>query len=151
MIRAPFVLAATGLGLAGVLSYQPPHNTTTPVKQGAGAGQASSSSGAAAPPANAAGPITGAQTATGPMVSYGYGRLSVRVWVAGNKIAAVNLANLQTVDPYSQQLAAQVIPMLRGEVLKLQKGQIYGVSGATYTSQAYAMSLQAALKKLHFA
>lgn len=146
MIKAPFVLAATGIGLAGVLSYQPPHPPSTTK---AHTGGARTGAGSAAAPA--LGPVAGAQIATGPAVSYGYGQLSVQVAVAKNKIMSVTLGKLQTVDPYSQQLAAQVIPMLRGEVLKLQSGQINGVSGATYTSQAYAMSLQAALKKLHFA
>jgi uncharacterized protein with FMN-binding domain len=35
-------------------------------------------------------------------------------------------------------------------VLSLQSARINGVSGATYTSEAYAMSLQSALNKLHF-
>jgi uncharacterized protein with FMN-binding domain len=39
--------------------------------------------------------------------------------------------------------------MLRSEVLSGQTASISGVSGATYTSQAYATSLQAALDKLH--
>jgi uncharacterized protein with FMN-binding domain len=56
---------------------------------------------------------------------------------------------LRTAEPYSQQLAGQVIPTLRSEVLSGQTASISGVSGATYTSQAYAMSVQAALDKLH--
>jgi uncharacterized protein with FMN-binding domain len=57
---------------------------------------------------------------------------------------------LKTAEPYSQQLASQVIPMLRNEVLSAQSTSINAVSGATYTSQAYAASVQAALDKLHF-
>ena len=40
--------------------------------------------------------------------------------------------------------------MLRNEVLSAQGTNINAVSGATYTSQAYATSVQAALDKLHF-
>ncbi len=59
------------------------------------------------------------------------------------------VTTLQTAEPYSQQLASQVIPALRAEVLAGQSAQINAVSGATYTSQAYALSPQAALDKLH--
>jgi uncharacterized protein with FMN-binding domain len=40
--------------------------------------------------------------------------------------------------------------MLRNEVLAAQSANINAVSGATYTSQAYALSVQAALDKVHF-
>jgi uncharacterized protein with FMN-binding domain len=39
--------------------------------------------------------------------------------------------------------------MLRREVLAAQSAHINGVSGATYTSEAYAYSVQAALDRLH--
>jgi uncharacterized protein with FMN-binding domain len=81
---------------------------------------------------------------------YGYGQLSVTVTVRGNRIVAVSVPVLRTVDPYSQQLAEQVIPMLRAEVLAAHSARIHGVSGATYTSEAYAQSIQSALDKLHF-
>jgi uncharacterized protein with FMN-binding domain len=59
------------------------------------------------------------------------------------------VASLQTLDPTSQQISAQVIPMLRSEVLSVQSASINGVSGASYTSIGYARSLQAALDTLH--
>ena len=37
----------------------------------------------------------------------------------------------------------------RSEVLTAQNARVDGVSGATYTSEAYAASLQAALDALH--
>ncbi len=39
--------------------------------------------------------------------------------------------------------------MLRSEVLTVHSAQIDGVSGATYTSEAYSQSIQSALDKLH--
>jgi uncharacterized protein with FMN-binding domain len=80
---------------------------------------------------------------------YGYGQLSVTVTVRGNQIVAVSVPVLHTIDQYSQQLAEQVIPMLRSEVLAAHSAQIHGVSGATYTSEAYAQSIQSALDRLH--
>ena len=56
---------------------------------------------------------------------------------------------LQTAEQFSQELADRAIPVLRHEVLAAQSARIQAVSGATYTSQAYAQSVQAALDKAH--
>jgi len=101
------------------------------------------------PPATPAGATGPARSAAGAVEPYGYGQLSVTVTVRGDRIVAVSVPVLRTVDPYSQQLAQQVIPMLRSEVLAAHSAQIHGVSGATYTSEAYAQSIQSALDKLH--
>ncbi|HUY85498.1 MAG TPA: FMN-binding protein, partial [Acidimicrobiales bacterium] len=89
-------------------------------------------------------------SATGASEQYGYGVLSVRVTVTGGKISDVQLANIQTAESYSQQIANQVIPYLNKEVISKQTARIYGISGATYTSEAYATSVQSALDKLKF-
>ncbi len=107
----------------------------------------SSSGGSSASGAGASG--SGTTSATGPMEQYGYGELAVRVTTRAGKITAVSTPTLQTADPYSAQLAQQVIPMLTQEVLANQSANISAVTGATYTSEAYASSLQAALDALH--
>jgi len=89
-------------------------------------------------------------SATGKTEQYGYGEIAVKVTVSGTRITGTSVPVIQTAEQYSQQLAAQVIPMLRGQVLSVQGSRIDGVSGATYTSEAYAMSVQSALDKLHF-
>jgi hypothetical protein len=101
---------------------------------------------AAGPTGAAAGP---ARTATGAVEPYGYGQLSVTVTVRGNQIVAVSVPVLHTMDPFSQQVAQEAIPMLRSEVLAVHSAQIHSISGATYTSDAYAQSIQSALDKLH--
>jgi uncharacterized protein with FMN-binding domain len=83
------------------------------------------------------------------MEQYGYGELAVKVTAKGGRITNVAVPTIRTAEPYSSQLASQVIPTLRSEVLSGQTARINAVSGATYTSQAYALSLQAALDKLH--
>lgn len=92
-----------------------------------------------------------ARSAVGASENYSYGVLSVAVTVRGNRIENVTIKGLHAPAQYSQQLAAQVIPTLRSEVLSTQSARIYGVSGASYTSQAYALSVQSALDKLHVA
>lgn len=167
MRRAPFVIAATAAGLAGVLTF---HTRTSPIASGApatsGGGAGSSGTSSATAPSgtshSAAAPATGGgsgasatpggggtRSTVGPSEQYGYGQLAVKVTVSGSKITNASIVNLQTADQYSQQIAVQVGPMLRSQVLSAQSGQINGVSGATYTSEAFATSLQSALSALH--
>ncbi|MGC8511166.1 MAG: FMN-binding protein [Acidimicrobiales bacterium] len=82
--------------------------------------------------------------------NYGYGTMSVKVTVAQNHIVNVAVASLTTLDSYSQQLEQYVVPILKAEVLKAQGIRINALTGATYTSEAYAYSIQSALDKLHF-
>ena len=163
MKRAPWYLAVGAVaGFAGVLGL---HGRTaaTPAqaqRPGSGAGRiqsgqsgSSSTSGASGSSARAgasggAQAASGLHSATGAMEQYGYGELTVRITVNGNRITNVTVPTLRTAEPYSQQLAQQVIPMLKSQVLAADGPHINGVSGATYTSQAYATSVQAALDKL---
>lgn len=161
MKRAPlFVLAGAVAGFAGVFGlHSRPAAATAPGGRAAAsrphggsrqplAGPAVPGGSAAGAPgtAGAAGPV---RSAVGTMEQYGYGELAVKVTVHGSRITAVSVPTVRTAEPYSQQLASQVVPMLRSEVLAGQSAHINGVSGATYTSEAYAMSLQSALDKLH--
>ena|ERR1700733_3435540 len=168
--RAPLlVIAGTIAGLAGVLSFhsQPAAPAALPGTPGQVSGGTHSArrSGAAAgldpgraPARHArargrarAAPARrqGGRSALGATEQYGYGELAVRVTTRGRKIINVAVAGIQTAEPYSANLARQVIPTLRSEVLSGQTASINAVSGATYTSEAYAKSLQAALDKLH--
>jgi len=157
MRRAGWYLVSGAVaGFAGVLGFhiggaaapvalaQPPRG-----EAGRPSALAGGSTPAATPSARLGGATGQARSATGAVVGYGYGELSVTVTVRGNQITAVSVPLLRTAEPYSQQLAQQVIPMLKSEVLAVHSAQIHGVSGATYTSEAYAQSIQSALDKLH--
>jgi uncharacterized protein with FMN-binding domain len=94
-------------------------------------------------------PVSGAaRTATGNSEQYGYGVLAVKLTEQAGRITEVSVSSLQTAEQYSQGLAQQVIPLLRNEVLSAQSAHISGISGATYTSEAYAYSVQSALDSL---
>jgi len=146
-----YVIAGTVAGFAGVLGLHgtaaPPSVVAAP-KPTDGASRAAGKPGSAraAGPAPAAGPT---RQVTGILEQYGYGELSVQVTVRGTQITNVSVPVLRTAEPYSQQLADQVLPMLKSEVLAAHSARINAVSGATYTSQAYADSIQSALDKLH--
>ena len=58
------------------------------------------------------------------------------------------MATLNVHGPQSAQITGSVIPQLNQQVLAGNGRSIHAVSGATYTSQAYARSLQAALDKI---
>jgi uncharacterized protein with FMN-binding domain len=126
---APSILRAT----------TPPVNSTPTTTVPPGSGPTTTTT----PP-----PTGAARSATGTGENYGYGVLAVKVTVQGSRITEVSVANLQTAEQYSQSLAQQVIPTLKGEVLSAQSARINGISGATYTSEAYAYSVQSALDKL---
>ena len=89
------------------------------------------------------------RSAEGISVNFSYGVLNVEVTVSGTRITNVSVPNLQTAEPTSQQISEQAIPMLRAEVLQAQSANVNGISGATFTSQAYVQSLHAALNKLN--
>jgi hypothetical protein len=152
MRRAGWYLVTGAVaGFAGVLGLHI-GGTAAPAALSAPKGETGFPSVSAPAPIPSAGPggATGpARSATGAVEPYGYGELSVTVTVRGNQITAVSVPLLRTAEPFSQQLAQQAIPMLRSEVLAAHSAQIHGVSGATYTSEAYAQSIQSALDKLH--
>ncbi|HET9070529.1 MAG TPA: FMN-binding protein [Acidimicrobiales bacterium] len=157
MRRSPIVIVATLAGVGGVLAFHTKKPATIV------SAPASGSSSTSAPPATstpASGstsgggssttpPAGGTRSATGKTIPYGYGQLAVKVTVKGSSITNVKLVTLATADSYSQQLAQQVIPMLQHEVLQAKSARIQAIAGATYTSEAYAQSVQAALDTLH--
>jgi uncharacterized protein with FMN-binding domain len=148
MRRAPAVVIAGAAGFAGIVAM---HAGSAPsFLSGTGPpAPVSSSPTTTGPSTTPAVPPTGAAaTALGTSEQYGYGVLAVKVTVRGSRITDVSVARLQTAEQYSQRLAQQVIPVLRNEVLSAQSTHINGISGATYTSEAYAYSVQSALDLL---
>jgi uncharacterized protein with FMN-binding domain len=97
-----------------------------------------------------AGPTSsgGGSSATGDLEQYGYGELATKVTMRDGRISDVSVVELQTAEQYSQDLAQQVIPMLRREVLSAQGVRVDVISGATYTSEAYLYSVESALARL---
>lgn len=135
-------------------THQPSPTSAPPTTGAAGSSSGSGSDrGATGTTTPATTPATTSPTrtrsATGTVEQYGYGQLAVRATVSGTRITGLSVVGLQTAESYSQQIADQVIPMLRREVLAAQRVQVNGITGATYTTVAYLRSIQAALNKLH--
>lgn len=173
-MRAPFVIGATVAGIAGIIAFHPHQGlgsatfnapSTRPV------GGTSSNSGAAAsgaPPATGPAPTTAPPAATpstpattnpratapsgsasGNVTQYRFGVLQVTATVSGGRLTDVS-TQVQSADPRSQQIDDASLPMLRSQALSAQSANIQGVSGATYTSEAFISSLQSALGSLKF-
>jgi uncharacterized protein with FMN-binding domain len=75
--------------------------------------------------------------------------VQVRVTAVGRHITAVWAVKLPSDNAYSAYLSASAGPRLGREALTAQSARIDVISGATYTSDGYAQSLQAALDRLH--
>lgn len=150
---------------AGAVSASPPRAatpsstlppTTSPSGTSTSTTPPSSTSPSTTAPSSTASPSTTTTTTTPPATrsavgsteQYGYGSIAADVTVQGSRIVAVTVSSLSTAESYSQSLAEQAIPVLKQEVLAAQSTQVNGVTGATYTSQAYLASIQSALDTL---
>ncbi len=139
--RGATALALTALALVLLLNFRDPGGidpatgTTTLDRAGAIAG---------APAAGGTDEST-TQTVTGPAVSTRWGVVQVSVTLQDGAITDVTALQLPDGDRRSLQISQRVEPVLRSQALDAQSASIDGLSGATYTSTAYARSLQAAL------
>jgi uncharacterized protein with FMN-binding domain len=87
------------------------------------------------------------RTYTGQDVSYRYGDIEVAVTVDGSRIVTVSVPQDDAFSPYSQTVNSAAVPILVREAVAAQGINFDVVSGATYTSDAFAQSLQSALDK----
>jgi uncharacterized protein with FMN-binding domain len=84
-------------------------------------------------------------TVTGDTVSTRFGDVQVQVTISGGVITDVSALQLPSNDSHSARISQAAEPILRQEALTAQSANIDLLSGATYTSDAYARSLQSAL------
>ena len=85
---------------------------------------------------------TGTHTMTTP-----FSIISVRVTLTGKELTRVETVELTGNGPRTEAINARAEPILREEALKAGSAKIDVVSGATYTSQSYRKSLQAAIDR----
>lgn len=121
---APLVLALAACGHAKVAA------STQPAQVGTSS--------------TSAGPLK-AGSYTGAVVNTRYGPVQVAVTVSGGKLTAVSFLALPQDRPRSQSISSQATPLLRSEALQAQSANVNLLSGATYTSEGFAQSLQSAL------
>jgi uncharacterized protein with FMN-binding domain len=88
-----------------------------------------------------------ARTITGAPVQQPYGTVQVSVTINAGRITDVRTVAIPLDSGRSQAINSEAAPLLRSEALRVQSARIDVVSGATYTSDAYAQSLQSALDR----
>lgn len=148
MRRSLAAAAGTAAGLAALLGYKsgppPTKLAATPTTDATTSDTTSPTAPASAPPSTTA-PASTRRTATGPDVPNRFGDVQVRVTMSGGRLVEVAAVVLPTDRPRSAQISQQAAPILRSEALAAQSANIDIVSGATYTSESYARSLQGAI------
>lgn len=144
MRRTVLTLVATVAGLVLLLSFKTTGSRTgrlvalAPAAPPAGPSPTSG-------PTTAAPPAATPRTVVGAAITTPYGPVQLRVQLSGTRILAIT--PLQLPSGYSRDYAinSYAVPVLTQEAMTAQSARIDAVSGATYTSDGYAQSLQSAL------
>lgn len=84
-------------------------------------------------------------TVNGAVADTAYGPVQVQVQLRGTRIVRAVAIDYPQGSGRDQEINSYAIPVLQTETLKAQSAQVDTVSGATYTSDGYRRSLQAAL------
>jgi len=92
-------------------------------------------------------PTTGGTPFTGSTVETQFGPVQVQIAVSGGKLIDVQALQLPSDRSRSARISQFSAPILRSEAIQAQSARVDIVSGATYTSRAYALSLDSALKR----
>jgi uncharacterized protein with FMN-binding domain len=98
-------------------------------------------------PGPAARPNPHVRTVTGPAATTPFSVIQVAVTLTDGRLTGVKTVELTGDGPHTQALNARAEPILRREALRAHSAHIDIVSGATYTSRSWKLSLQAAIDK----
>lgn len=88
---------------------------------------------------------TDSQTFTGTAAQTRYGPVQVEVTISGSTITNVSVPQYPSSDRRDAEINGRALPILVQQTVDTQSGDVDMVSGATYTSEGYRESLQAAL------
>ncbi|GAC1445713.1 MAG: FMN-binding protein [Mycobacteriales bacterium] len=88
-------------------------------------------------------PIT--RTVSGQAIDTQYGPVQVQVTFVGSRIVRITPVQLPSGQSRDDQINSYAVPILTQEALTAQSAHIDTVSGASFTSDGYAQSLQSAL------
>ena len=141
--RNAIVMGATAVGLSGLMLF--------PTSRGGGqvgAVPKAAPAGIVAAPSPSTG-VTAPIVVNGTAVDTRFGPVQVQITVRAGKILEVAALEYPQGSGRDQEINSYAIPVLKQETVQAQSAQIDTVSGATYTSQGYVRSLQAALDAAH--
>ena len=134
---------AAGAGASTGTSAGASSGTTSGASDASGAAGSTDSGSSAS--GNGSGTTGDTVTVVGSSVQTRYGPVQVAVMFAAGQITDVQVLQVPGGHHESVQINARATPILADEVLAAQSAQIDTVSGATYTSEAYAESVQYAI------
>lgn len=155
MRRVLTALAATVIGVYWLVTFKvtpgggfdapvagpSPRPTSVPGRTAQPAARATATPGPALAAAAGGAPFNGATIDTI------WGPVQVQIAVAGGKVVDVEALQLPSDRSRSARISQYSAPILRSEAIQAQSARVDVVSGATYTSRAYALSLDSALKR----
>ncbi len=130
-------------GAIAVQNDQSQSAPPTPPAQTSGSSAASPTS-APSMPKTKTGQYTDGSFTGSPFDAY-YGTVQVQAVVSGGKITDVKFIQYPNDRSNSRYINGQAMPLLTQEAVQAQSAQVDGVSGATFTSQAFQQSLASAL------
>lgn len=143
------VLGVLMLYSVGIRQQQP---KITPPSSLATSHTPSTTSGSGTPPTNSH--TTRASTSgykdgtyTGSTTDAYYGNVQVQAAISGGRITGVKFLQYPNTHSTSVYINEQAMPYLQQEAIKAQNAHVNIISGATYTSQAFAQSLSSALSQ----
>ncbi len=149
-MKREILLGATALvGVAGSLMYQAGSFTPAVLVGDLQAAGTVIAPTAKPTPANTSAPTPGVpvtQTVDGDIVNTRYGLVQIQLVVVDGVITKVN--PLQMPSGENGRYTTIALPVLIEETLQAQSAQIASVSGASYTSQGYTISLQGAISRI---
>lgn len=150
-IAPAVILAAAG----GILLYLLPSGADSdtsssedlgaPEFSGAASSQPSGGSGGGSSGGPSGSAASTKRVVRGDAVNFKFGTVQVKVALDGSTI--VNIATLTAPGGGYQRYTDRAIPEMKAKILAAQSTRVAAASGATYTSMAYAQSVQSALDK----
>jgi uncharacterized protein with FMN-binding domain len=157
--RAAVAIVATAIAVVLLFSFKTPAQAR-PRTPAADVSQASPTPSASPSPSDSNAPTpTPTPSSSGPTYKDGqytgqdfqnqFGDTQVKVTISGGKITDVQALQLPFDRQRSAEISQYAAPQLHDEVLQAQSAQIDSLSGATYTSDSYAQSVQSALDQAH--
>jgi uncharacterized protein with FMN-binding domain len=157
--RAAVAIVATAIAVVLLFSFKTPAQAR-PRTPAADVSQASPTPSASPSPSDSSAPTpTPTPSSSGPTYKDGqytgqdfqnqFGDTQVKVTISGGRITDVQALQLPFDRQRSAEISQYAAPQLHDEVLQAQSAQIDSLSGATYTSDSYARSVQSALDQAH--
>jgi len=143
-------VAALDTGSAANGPTSPPEVSPSPTRAHSTPGGTGATSGATqkSTPSRPS-PTSAPRTYVGSVINTNYGPVQVKITVLGGRLTTSVAAQVPWRGRRDQEINAQAVPILNAEAVRDQSAGIDMVSGATYTSEGYILSLQAAIDRAH--